>query len=261
MAALYLILKFLFKFRIICYSFSDKFAQVAELVDARDSKSRFRKKVRVRFPPWAPNFYFMQDIFQSFLSLVDSLGYVGIFILMTIESSFIPFPSEIVIPPAAYLAFKGEMNIYFIFIAGLLGSVAGALVNYFLALYLGRSLVYKLVEKPWAKYLLLSRGAVEKSEAYFKRYGSITTFVGRLLPAIRQLISLPAGFVKMNLGAFIFYTSLGAGIWTAILAALGYFFGANAELFLAYYKEIGYSLMAIVAITLVVYLIAKRRNR
>ena len=149
------------------------------------------------------------------------------------------FRSEIVVPPAAYLAFKGEMNIYLIVLFATVGSILGALVNYFLAATLGKKMVYSLIKKPWAKYLLLSEEKLLKSENYFREYGSISTFVGRLIPVVRQLISLPAGFVKMNLISFTFFTALGAFIWVAILAYLGFAFGANQEVLEKYYSEIG----------------------
>lgn len=181
----------------------------------------------------------IESLIQFFLNLTADLGYWGILILMTIESSFIPFPSEIVVPPAAYLAFKGEMNIYLIVLFATVGSILGALVNYFLAATLGKKMVYTLIKKPWAKYLLLSEEKLLKSENYFREYGSISTFVGRLIPVVRQLISLPAGFVKMNLISFTFFTALGAFIWVAILAYLGFAFGANQEVLEKYYSEIG----------------------
>ncbi len=181
----------------------------------------------------------IESLVQFFLNLTADLGYWGILILMTIESSFIPFPSEIVVPPAAYLAFKGEMNIYLIVLFATVGSILGALVNYFLAATLGKKMVYSLIKKPWAKYLLLSEEKLLKSENYFREYGSISTFVGRLIPVVRQLISLPAGFVKMNLISFTFFTALGAFIWVAILAYLGFAFGANQEVLEKYYSEIG----------------------
>lgn len=203
----------------------------------------------------------MQDIVSYFLELSSSLGYLGVFLLMVIESSFIPFPSEIVVPPAAYLAARGEMNVYIVVLAGVAGSLVGALVNYFLAMYLGRPLVYNLVSKKWARVFLLSRSKVERAEKYFLEYGSLSTFLGRLVPAVRQLISLPAGFVRMDFGKFVFFTSLGAGLWVAILAALGYFLGANEEIFSKYYAYVVWGVLAVVSCTVICVLVFKRRLR
>ncbi len=201
----------------------------------------------------------IESLVQFFLTLTADLGYWGILILMTIESSFIPFPSEIVVPPAAYLAFKGEMNIYLIVLFATVGSVLGALVNYFLAATLGKKVVYGLVKRPWAKYLLLSEEKLVKSENYFREYGSISTFIGRLIPVVRQLISLPAGFVKMNLVSFTFFTAFGAFIWVAILAYLGFAFGANQEVLEKYYSEIGIGFI-ILAILIFVFLIFRKKR-
>ncbi|MBI2634698.1 DedA family protein [Candidatus Peregrinibacteria bacterium] len=167
----------------------------------------------------------MDGFIQTLLGFTQDLGYTGIFLLMTVESSFVPFPSEVVIPPAAYLAAKGEFNLIFIIVFGVFGSLAGALINYYLAYFLGRPLVYILAEKKWAKYLLINRKKVEKAEHYFLKYGNLSTFIGRLLPGIRQMISLPAGFVKMPIWPFIFYTILGSGVWVTFLAVVSYVAG------------------------------------
>lgn len=202
-----------------------------------------------------------QDLMQNLLGLIDSLHYFGIFILMTIESSFIPFPSEVVVPPAAYLAAQGKMNIFLVILFAILGSLAGALINYYLAMWLGRPLVYALAEKKWAKFLLLSPGKIEKSERYFLKYGSLSTFLGRLIPAVRQLISLPAGFTKMPLKAFLLFTTLGAGIWVCVLAALGYFFGAKQELLMRYYREVTIGFVLLVVVIIVGFYLMKLRKR
>jgi membrane protein DedA with SNARE-associated domain len=206
----------------------------------------------------------ISSFFDALLGFASSLGYFGVFLLMAIESSFIPFPSEIVIPPAAYLASKGEMNVFLVVLFGILGSLLGASINYGLARYLGRVLIYELVEHRFAKYLLLNKRKIEHSEKYFLKYGGISTFLGRLVPAVRQLISLPAGFVEMKFSSFIFFTGLGAGIWVSILAALGYYFGENQKVLELYYVEFKYLailfVLLIISVFLLIRSLKKRRS-
>lgn len=181
----------------------------------------------------------MFEVFvNALLNFSESIGYWGILLLMTIESSFIPFPSEIVVPPAAYLAQQGEFNIYLVILFGILGSLAGALINYYLALWLGRPVVYKIVNKGFMRFFLLNEIKIYKAEKYFLKYGNISTFVGRLIPGVRQLISLPAGFSKMPMKSFLFYTFLGSGIWTAILALQGYLVGVYKDIVIQYFPYI-----------------------
>ncbi len=194
------------------------------------------------------------------LQFAQDIGYWGIVFLMVIESSFIPFPSEIVIPPAAYLAAQGKLNIYLVAGAGILGSLIGALVNYFLAYYLGRPLIYRLAKTKWAKILLIKSAQIERAEEFFNDYRRGSTFFGRLVPVVRQLISLPAGFAKMPLAQFILYTFLGSGLWTIILAALGYFFGANETLWKIYYSEISWGIF-VVAFIFILYFIYRHRKK
>ena len=169
------------------------------------------------------------DLVSFLLETIGRLGYVGIFVLMALESSLFPFPSEVVVPPAAYLAAKGEMNLGGVILAGLGGSIAGAWFNYFLALKLGRPALVKFLKR-YGGYLFLSEAALERVETFFERHGHISTFVGRLLPGIRQYVSLPAGLGKMNPVLFTLFTALGAGIWVSVLAACGYFLGKNEKL-------------------------------
>lgn len=184
----------------------------------------------------------LKELAADLVDLIFDWGYLGIFLLMTVESSFIPFPSEIVLIPAGYLASKGDMNIGMIMFSGLGGSMAGAYINYYLALLLGRKILRK-----YGKYFFINENAIEKMDSYFEKHGHISTFIGRLLPGIRQLISIPAGLARMNLAVFSIYTALGAGIWAFILVMLGYAIGENQELIDAYLKQI----TIIVLITLV----------
>lgn len=187
----------------------------------------------------------LTNFFNFFLGLTENLGYLGITILMAIESSFIPMPSEIIVPPAAYLASQGKMDIFLVVIAGVMGSIIGAIFNYVLAYYLGRPLIYKLASHKFAKFLLISPEAVKRSEEYFFKNAVSATFIGRLVPVVRQLVSLPAGFCKMPFIPFIIYTTLGSLLWVSILAALGYFIGANQDLLMSYYKEISWVLLVL----------------
>ena len=155
---------------------------------------------------------------------LQHLHYWVITLLMAIESSFIPFPSEVVVPPAAYLAASGgELNVFIVVLCATLGAIIGALVNYFLALFLGRPLVYRFANSRWGHICLIDEEKVRIAEKYFDKHGAIGTFVGRLVPAVRQLISIPAGISRMSLPRFILYTTLGAGLWNSILAAIGYY--------------------------------------
>ena len=155
---------------------------------------------------------------------LEHLNYWVITLLMAIESSFIPFPSEVVVPPAAYLAASGnDLNVFLVVLCATVGAIIGALVNYFLALTLGRPIVYRFANSRLGHLCLIDEEKVRIAEEYFDRHGAIGTFVGRLVPAVRQLISIPAGLSRMSLGRFVLYTSLGAGLWNSILAAIGYY--------------------------------------
>lgn len=175
----------------------------------------------------------IREIAQTIVDLIFDWGYLGIFILMSIESSFIPFPSEIVLIPAGYLASKGDMNFGLIMLSALGGSMVGAFINYYMAFLLGRKILNR-----YGKYFFIKTNTLEKMEDYFEKHGAISTFIGRLIPGIRQLISIPAGLSHMNLAVFSTYTALGAGIWALILVGLGYFIGENQELIDTYLKQI-----------------------
>jgi len=176
--------------------------------------------------------------------------------MMAIESSFIPFPSELVLVPAGYLAAKGEMSIVMIMAAALAGSLVGAYINYYLARTLGRKFLLK-----YGKYFFIKEETLLKMEAYFKKHGHISTFTGRLIPGVRQLISIPAGLAKMNLAEFTIFTFLGAGIWALILVLLGYFIGENQGLIKEYLKEItAVVFIAVIFIGLLYYRYQKRKG-
>lgn len=189
---------------------------------------------------------------------MDNMNYGTVTLLMVIESSFIPFPSEVVVPPAAYKALEKDsnMNIVLVVVFATLGAIIGALINYFLALWLGRPIIYKFVETRFGKMCLLDKQKVEKAEKYFDKHGKSSTFIGRLVPGIRQLISIPAGLAKMNIATFVCFTALGAGIWNIILALLGYLGHGNKELIDQYSHELSYILLGL-GVLFVAYLIYK----
>ena len=162
---------------------------------------------------------------------VNNASYLFVFIFMVIESSFIPFPSEVVVPPAAYLAVqKGDMNLLVIVLVATAGALCGALINYVLSLLIGRPIVYAFADSRLGHACLIDRAKVQKAERYFDSHGAISTFIGRLIPAVRQLISIPAGIARMNIWTFCLYTSLGALVWNCILAFLGWWLAQHVSL-------------------------------
>jgi len=190
----------------------------------------------------------IKELAQELVDLIFDWGYIGIFLMMAIESSFIPFPSEIVLIPAGYLASQGEMTLGMIMLSALGGSMVGAFINYYLALTLGR----RVLEK-YGKYFFIKESALEKMDNYFLKHGHISTFIGRLIPGIRQLISIPAGLAKMNLVLFSSYTALGAGIWALVLTMLGYYIGENQELIDVYLKQITMGVVGVLVLVGFVY--------
>ena len=197
----------------------------------------------------------IQELAQELVDLIFDWGYLGIFIMMAIESSFIPFPSEIVLIPAGYLASQGELSFSLIMTSAISGSMVGSFINYFLAFSLGRRIVQK-----YGKYFFIKESALIKMENYFAKYGAISTFIGRVIPGIRQLISIPAGLSRMNLVIFSSYTALGAGIWALILTLLGYFIGENQELIDIYLKQITVSILFIVFLLASWYIYFQRKK-
>jgi len=196
----------------------------------------------------------------------NNMNYLSITLLMTIESSFIPFPSEVIIPPAAYVAGKEDsslhvtdnyiLNVLLIVLFGTIGALLGAIINYLLAMWLGRPIIYAFADSKVGHLCLLSSDKVKKAEDYFNDHGKVSTFVGRLIPGIRQLISIPAGLSKMNLGQFLLYTFLGASIWNIILALLGYIAHGQMDLIHEYSHELSIAIMALLGVV-VVYFVVK----
>jgi len=184
----------------------------------------------------------LSSVVDWIVQTVNSWGYFGIFAAMFLESSFFPFPSEVIMIPAGYLAFKGEMNLVAAIAIGIVGSLSGALFNYYLAMHFGRRFLLH-----YGKYFFLDEKGLAKLEGFFARHGEISTFNGRLIPGIRQYISLPAGLARMPLGRFALYTALGAGIWVTVLALLGYFLGANEEKVSQYLHNATFVALAAVA--------------
>ena len=174
------------------------------------------------------------------VNTIGSMGYTGIISLMFLESSFFPFPSEVVMPPAGYLAWKGEMSLTLVLISGIAGSLLGALFNYWVAVKFGRPFLLR-----YGKYFFVSREAIDKADEFFSRHGHVSTLVGRLLPVIRQYISLPAGIARMPLGIFTLFTTIGAGTWVAVLTFAGYLLGEHQELLKEYLHVITLACIAL----------------
>ncbi|MBQ3243920.1 MAG: DedA family protein [Bacteroidaceae bacterium] len=205
----------------------------------------------------------MESLIQFCL---EHLNYWTVTLFMAIESSFIPFPSEAVVPPAAWkAAVTGEMSVALVVFFATLGALIGAFVNYYLALWLGRPIVYKFANSRFGHMCLIDEAKVKHAEEYFDKHGAMSTFIGRLVPAVRQLISIPAGLARMGLGRFVLFTTLGAGVWNSILAALGYWMAsipgmdteeAVMQKVKEYSGEIGI-VFAVIAVAIVVYLIYK----
>lgn len=204
----------------------------------------------------------------------DNMNYGSITILMTIESSFIPFPSEVVIPPAAYVADNDgsslhvtdsyPVNVLLVVLFGTIGAILGAIINYLLSMWLGRPIIYALADSRVGHVLLLSSDKIRKAEDYFNDHGKVSTFVGRLIPGIRQLISIPAGLAKMHFGWFLLYTFLGAFLWNSVLALLGYIAHGQMDLIHQYSHELSIIILALLAVAIVYFIIRailKRRKK
>ena len=198
---------------------------------------------------------------------LDNLNYWTITLLMTIESSFIPFPSEVLVPPAAYKAAgeNSDLNVFLVVLFATIGANIGAIINYYIAYFVGRPIVYKFANSRFGHMCLIDEDKVKHAEAYFEKHGALSTFIGRLIPAVRQLISIPAGLAKMKLSTFLIYTTLGAGIWNTILASIGYYLQSVVpedqlmETVTKYSHELGYIFIG-VGVLVVAYLIYKGKK-
>ena len=195
----------------------------------------------------------LHDIIDFIVSSVSSWGYAGIFVMMFLESSFFPFPSEVAMIPAGYLAHKGEMSLVLAFISGTLGSLLGAIFNYYICYFFGREIILK-----YGKFVGITHEKMDKFEAFFNKHGEISTFNSRLIPGIRQYISLPAGLAKMNIFRFCLFTTLGAGIWCAVLLGVGHFLGSNPDKHTL--LAITIALLAVVTIISAVYIMKQRKR-
>lgn len=197
-------------------------------------------------------------IAETFQSVTDwymtHMNYFTITALMAVESSFIPFPSEVVIPPAAWKAAQGDLNFWLVVFFGTLGAVIGALFNYYFAKFLGQRLIYAFADTRFAHMCMIDRSKIEKAEQYFVKHGKTSTFIGRLVPGIRQLISIPAGLASMPLKPFILYTTLGSALWNLILAVMGYYLYSQKELLETYYTELSI-LMLVLGVGFIAYLV------
>ena len=198
------------------------------------------------------------ELFQTLFDwYMANLNYFTVALLMAIESTFLPLPSEVVIPFAAYKAGQGDLNVFIVILSGTFGALCGSLINYTLAYYLGRPLVYKFADSRLGKVFLLSKEKVIHAEDYFIRNGKTSTFIGRLVPGVRHLISIPAGLAKMNLRDFMLFTFVGAGIWNIILAIIGYYLYEIREQIFPY---IGHILL-VLGLGFVIWLIIKGNNK
>jgi membrane protein DedA with SNARE-associated domain len=197
----------------------------------------------------------MHELINWLVLTIGALGYPGIFLLMAMESSVIPIPSELVMPPAGYLVQQGQMHMVIVILCGTAGSLVGAYANYFAAHYLGKPLLLK-----YGKYVWITEEKFARVERYFRDHGEISTFVARLLPVVRHLISLPAGLAGMNHFKFSLYTLLGAGLWVTVLTFIGYFIGAERELIMQYSHQALIGAVVLSAVIITVYIWNHRRK-
>lgn len=198
------------------------------------------------------------ELFHSIFDwYMANLNYLTVGLLMLIESTFLPMPSEVVIPFAAYKAAQGDLNVFLVVLVGTVGALCGSLINYYLSVYLGRPIIYRFADSAAGRLFLLSKEKIIHAEEYFRKNGKSSTFIGRLVPGIRHLISIPAGLAKMNLRDFIMYTFIGAGIWNIILAVVGYYLYEIRD---KIFPWIGHILLALGVIFVIYLIVAARKN-
>jgi membrane protein DedA with SNARE-associated domain len=198
----------------------------------------------------------MHEIVDFVVNIAREFGYFGIFVMMFLESTFFPFPSEVAMIPAGILAAQGDMDLTLAILVGTAGSLLGALFNYFLARKYGRAGVLR-----FGKYFFFNEEKLVKMEKFFVKHGSFSTFVARLIPGVRQLVSLPAGLSRMNLGKFSLHTTLGAGLWVTVLALLGYFIGGNEALIKEYLHQIVLGTLTTIVFASMVYVYLNKRAK
>ncbi len=197
----------------------------------------------------------LQSIVPFVVETIDKLGYLGVFFLMLVESTFIPLPSEVVLTPAGYLIYKGKFDPLMVVIASATGSLMGSLLTYYLGLYVGRPLIER-----YGRYILFDEKKLKMGEEFFSKYGNISIFIARLLPGIRHYISFPAGIARMNLYQFSIFTSLGATLWTIVLLSVGFYVGENEELIKKYTTEITIGIVVLISIFILLRLITRRTD-
>lgn len=198
----------------------------------------------------------MEAIVTFLIDSIGSMGYTGIFLLMMLESSFFPFPSEVVMIPAGYLVYKNQMNMFAVIVAGIGGSLAGAILNYYIAKTLGRKVLLK-----YSRFFFIDEEKLNKIEIFFQNHGHISTFSGRLIPGVRQYISFPAGLARMNLWQFNIFTAFGAGIWVVVLTLLGYYLGGQEALLKEYTRYIIATILILLGVLLYFYIKAIKKDK
>ncbi|KKT72270.1 MAG: DedA [Candidatus Collierbacteria bacterium GW2011_GWB1_44_6] len=199
------------------------------------------------------------DVFNFLVLIIKDMGYLGIFLGMMIESTIFPLPSELILIPAGALVATGEMTFPLVFLTAVAGTIIGAMINFLFAMFLGRGLVNMLVKK-YGRFLFLTEARLRKTDVFFNKHGEITTFIGRLIPVARHIISLPAGFSRMNVFKFIIYTALGAGIWSAFLIYLGYLFWDRLEWINVHLNSIYIPVLILVLIIVIIYILIHKNH-
>lgn len=198
----------------------------------------------------------MYEFFLQVVWFVESLGYLGIFIMTFIESTFVPIPAEVTLIPAGYLVHQGELNGYIVLLVSSLGTLGGSLANYYIAYFFGRKLFTTK-----GKYFFINTNKLKKIETFFANHGAISVFTGRFLPGIKHFISFPAGLAKMDIKKFSLYSFAGGAIWCAILIYLGYVIGENETLIKKYLKQINILLVILVSLLVIYYLYRRKRGK